>query len=163
MQQFARASLLVVSSVLAASCSDTDARLSATEPTTIGMSAVKVAATSATSSAQPVNDPVCPAVTPFKVPLGVVVSVNGSSTVVITSIRAQFTDTLGRPATALTLPMPPVTLPAPGPTAPLFERTFPFVFGIGCGTGTEGTVIVVVEGSDDRGRRFSERVSVAVH
>lgn len=170
MQQFARASLLVVTSALAASCSDTDARLALTEPTSLGTSAVKVAAMSATSSVQPVNDPICPAVAPFKVPLGVVVSTNGSSTVVITSIRAEFTDTAGRQAPPVTVPMPPVTLPAPGPTpqfgtptAALFERSFPFAFSIGCGTGTTGTVVIVVEGSDGRGRGFSERVSVAVH
>jgi hypothetical protein len=170
MQQFARASLLVVASALAASCSDSDARLSMTEPTSIGTSAVKVAAMSATSSAQPVNDPVCPAVAPFKVPLGVVVSTNGSSTVVITSIRAEFTDTTGRQAPSLNVPVPAVTLPALGPTlqfgtptAALFERTFPFVFAIGCGTGTTGTVVIVVAGSDGHGRGFSQRVSVAVH
>ena len=169
MQQFARASLLVVTSALAASCSDTDARLGMTEPTAIGTSALKVAAMSATSSAQPVNDPVCPAVAPFKVPLGVVVSTNGSSTVVITSIRAEFTDTTGRRASTMTLATPSVTLPAPGPTpvfgtptAALFERTFPFVFDVGCETGPIGTVVIIVEGSDHRGRRFSERVTVAV-
>jgi hypothetical protein len=169
MQQSARASLLLLTAaVLTASCSDTDARLSPTEPTGIGTSAVKVAATTATASAQPVNDPVCPAVEPFKVAVGVVVSASGSSTIVITGIRTQFTDTTGRQAPTVTVPMPPVTLPAPGPTpvfgsaAAVSERTFPIVFGIGCGTGTTGTVIVVVEGSDVRGRRFSEQATVAV-
>ncbi len=172
MQKSARVSLPLtaglLAAVLTASCSDTDARLSATEPSGLGTSAIKVAATSATVSAQPVNDPACPAVAPFKVPVGVVVSVNGSSTVIVTSIRAQFADTTGRQAPPLTVPVP-VTLPAPGPTlqfgtptAALFERTFPFVFEIGCGTGTTGTVIIVVDGSDHRGRRFSEQATVAV-
>jgi hypothetical protein len=173
MQQLARASHLlaagVLTALLTASCSDTDARLGATQPSGISTSTVKVAATTATTSAEPVNDPVCPAVAPFRVPLGVVVSANGSSTVAISSIRAQFTDTTGRQAAPVTVPMPPVTLPAPVPTAQpgvtttaFFERTFPFVFGIGCGTGTTGTVIIVVEGSDHRGRRFSQQATVAV-
>jgi hypothetical protein len=168
MQLFTRAMFLVLVSGLAASCSDTDARLGMTEPTGIGMSTLKVAATPATSRAQPVDNPVCPAVAPFKVPLTVVVSTDGSS-VFISSIRAEFTDTSGRQAPPLTVPMPPVTLQAPGPTpqfgtptAALFERTFPIVFSIGCGTGTTGTVVIVVDGSDHRGRRFSARTTVTV-
>ena len=170
MQQFARAGACVLAALLATSCSDTDARLGLTEPTSIGTAALKVAATSATARAQPVDDPACPTVAPFKVPLAVVVSASGSSTVVITSIRATFTDASGRQAPMLTVPTPPVTLAAPGPTpvfgtptAALFERTFPFVFDIGCETGPIGTVVIIVDGSDGRGRGFSERVSVTVH
>lgn len=168
MQQLARACVVLIA-LLAASCSDTDARLALTEPSSIGTSAVKISAASATSSAQPVDDPACPVVTPFKVPLGVVISISGSSSVVITSIRTEFTDTTGRRASTVTVPTPSVTLPAPGPTpvfgtptGALFERTFPFVFDIGCETGPIGTAVIIVDGSDQRGRRFSERVSVAV-
>ena len=168
MQQVARAMFLVLVSGFAASCSDTDARLGMTEPTGIGTAALKVAATPSTSRAEPVDNPVCPAVAPFKVPLTVVVSNDGSSTVVIRSIRAEFTDTTGRQAPPLTVPMPPVTLQAPGPTpqfgtptAALFERAF--AFSIGCGTGTTGTVVIVVDGSDHRGRPFSARTTVPVN
>ena len=170
MQQFARAGACVLAALLTTSCSDTDARLGLTEPTSIGSASLKVAATSATTRAQPVDNPACPAVAPFTVPLGVVVSTDGSSTVVITGIRAEFTDTTGRRASTMTVPTPSVTLPAPGPTpvfgtptAALFERSFPFVFDVGCETGPIGTVVIIVDGSDQRGRRFSERVSVAVH
>jgi len=169
MQQVARAMFLVLVSGFAASCSDTDARLGMTEPTGIGTAALKVTATSTTARAQPVDDPACPTVAPFTVPLGVVVSTDGSSTVVITSIRAEFTDTSGRRASTMAVPTPSVTLPAPGPTpvfgtptAALFERTFPFVFDIGCETGPIGTVVIIVDGSDHRGRRFSARTTVAV-
>lgn len=169
MQKDARASLLIFvfgATLLAGSCSDTDATLSATQPTGVGTSAMVVTATSATASAQPVNDPVCPSVAPFNVRLGIIVSANGTA-VTITRIRARFTDTFGRQAREVTLPMLPVTLPVAGPStqfgvaSPLFfERTF--AVGIGCGTSSQGTVIIIVEGSDHRGRLVSEQVTVPV-
>jgi len=169
MQQYARASLLLAAVLLTASCSDTDARLSATQPSAVGTSSIIVSAMSPTAVAQPVMDPVCPSVAPFNVPVGVIVTAHGSSDVTISRIRAQFTDTMGRQAPQVTLPMLPVTLPAPGPTAQFgvatqatFARTFPFVFGIGCGTGRRGTVVIIVEGSDHRGRHLAEQVSVPV-
>jgi hypothetical protein len=169
MHHYARASLLVAALPLAASCSDTDARLSTTQPSVIGTSPFVVTATSSTAFAQPVADPVCPSVAPFNVPLGVTVTAHGSSVVVITRILVQFTDSMGRQAPQVTLPMLPVTLPAPGPTAQFgvtsqsaFVRTFPFAFGIGCGTGTRGTVVIIVQGSDHRGRAVAEQVTVPV-
>jgi hypothetical protein len=170
MQHDARASRLLITilftALVTASCSDSDsdARLLATQPSVVGTSAVVLSATPATAVAQPVIDPVCPSVPPFNVPVGVIVSPNGPFDVTISRIRAQFTDSTGRQAPQVTLPMLPVTLPAPGPTMQfgVASRTFPFAFGVGCGVGTRGTVIIIVEGSDHRGRHFSEQVTVPV-
>jgi hypothetical protein len=162
MHQFARASLLLCVCLLITSCSDTDARLVATGPSGTGSASLQVQPMSATAFAQPVADPFCPAVAPFNVAFGLSVSTTGWSSDIITSIRAQFTDTSGVRA-------PQVTLPAPGPT-PVFgtampsgsTRSFPLMLGIGCGTGSRGTLIVIVDTSDGRGRRGSHQVSIAV-
>jgi hypothetical protein len=169
MHHHARASLLVAAVLLTASCSDTDAGLTATQPSVLRTSSVVVDATSSTAVAQPVANPFCPSVAPFEVPLGVTVRATGSSAVVITRIGMRFTDTSGRQAPEVTLPMIPVTLPAPGPTFQFGSaaqtdsvRTFPLTLGIGCGTGSRGTIIIIVETSDNRGRREAEQVKVAV-
>ena len=160
---FARAFVLVALLLFAASCSDSDERLTATQPSLVGKSLVSVNATSPTVVAQAVSGPSCPSVAPFNVPLSVVVRATGSSDVILTGIRLVFTDTSGRQAPQVTLPLLPVTLPAPGPTLQFGSaRTFPLILGIGCDTGVRGTVVIIVETSDDRGRRGSNQVSVAV-
>jgi hypothetical protein len=165
MHHYARASLLIVAVLFAASCSDAneDARLTATQPSLLGTSLVGVTATSSTVFPQPVGNPSCPSVAPFNVSFGVIVRGSVSSDVVITSLRTVFVDTSGRRGQEVTLPMIPVTLPAPGPTLQFGSaRTFPVTLGIGCGTGPRGTVFIVVETSDNTGRHGSDRVSVAV-
>ena len=167
MHLLARASFLIAAILLIASCSDTD--VPATRPSLISTSAplAAISATSAVISPQPVSNPFCPTVAPFNLKTGVIVTANGPSDVMITTIRFQFIDTAGRRAPDVIVPMLPVTLPAPGPTlqfgvAQPSTRTFPSLIGIGCGTGTRGNVIIVVETRDDRGRRSSDQVSVAV-
>jgi hypothetical protein len=159
MQHCARGFLLVVAVLLVASCSDTDAPIVPTEPTEIGTSRLMVDATSTTVVAEPVGNPFCPTVTPFNVRLGVIVRATGSFPVVVTEIRARFTDSFGRSA-------PQVTLPAPGPTLtfgdPRVVRTFPLILGVGCGTESRGKVIVFVDSSDGRGRRMTEQVTIDV-
>jgi hypothetical protein len=168
MQILARASRLV-SVVLALgvvlltiSCSDTDARLSTTGPSAVDSMSLEVKPTSTTAFAQPVSNARCPGVAPFNVAFGLSVRTTGWSSVIVTGIRAQFTDTSG-------VQSPQVTLPAPGPT-PIFgnpnpsgsEHTFPLILGIGCGTGSRGTLIVIVDTSDGRGRRGAHQVAIAV-
>lgn len=169
MHPYARVTILLAGVLLTASCSDTDARLFATQPSLVDTSSVVVSATSSTAFAQPVSEAFCPSIAPFNVPIGVIVRATGSSVVVVTGIRLLFTDTSGRQAPQVTLPMLPLTLPAPGPTVQFGDvlesrsaRTFPLNLGIGCGTGRRGTVVIIVDTSDGRGRHRSERLEVAV-
>ena len=93
----------------------------------------------------------------------------------VTSLRVQFTDSSGIQMPQVTLPMPQVTLPAPVPTTgtmvqnvsgiaiPLSGTTIPLTIPIGCGgSGRQGTLVVIVETSDDSGRTNSQQLSVSV-
>jgi hypothetical protein len=171
MYRHVHAVALVVIALCTWSCSDSDTALrsSLTQPTAIDPAPVSVVATASTVVAQPVDNPFCPLVAPFNIVLSVVVKPNGTSTVFITNVRLQFTDTSGLRAPQVTLPMPQVTLPAPIPTSgssmvqTVSGTTIPLVFGIGCGgIGRQGTLIVIVETTDDQGNRGSQSVSVAV-
>jgi hypothetical protein len=169
MHHSSRASLLLLTFVLSASCGDTDSSRTPTRPAGISKSTLVVEAASP-AVAQPVNNPICPGVAPFNVPMSITVRITGSSTVVINQMRAQFTDSTGRQAPQVTLPMFPVTLTAPGPTmqfglptSQLLVRTFTFNVGTGCGTGNQGMAIVTVEAIDDAGRHLTQQVRVAVH
>ena len=162
MHLYARASLLLLVVLFITSCSDTDASRVTTGPSSVGLASLEVQPTSATALAQPVGNAFCPSVAPFNVPFGLSVRTTGSSSARITGIRAQFTDTSGVRA-------PQVTLPAPGPT-PVFGnempagsvQTFPLILGIGCSTGNRGTLIIIVDTSDGRGRRSAQQVTIAV-
>jgi hypothetical protein len=154
--------------VLSASCSATDSPSTPTQPAKFGKSTLVVEAASPTV-ARPVDNPMCPSVSPFNVPMSITVRITGSSTAVINQIRSQFTDSTGRQAPQVTLPMLPVTLSAPGPTmqfgvptSQLLIRTFTFNPGVGCDTGNKGTAIVTVDAIDDTGRHLTQQVSVAV-
>jgi hypothetical protein len=167
MHHYSRASVLLATFVLAASCSETDSSRTPTRPAGISTSTLAVEA--APAVAQPVDNPFCPGVAPFNVPMKITVRIAGSSTVVINQMRSQFTDSTGRQAALVTLPMLPVTLTAPGPTmqfglptSQLLVRTFTFNVGVGCGTGNKGTAIVTVDATDDTGRRLTQQVRVAV-
>jgi hypothetical protein len=166
MQQSLQASVLVAAVLITASCSDGDARLSPTQPGAIGSSAMVVTATAA-DRAEP-DEPVCPPTTPSTLSLVVSVRVQGPDDVTIGRIRAQFTDASGRQSPQVTLPMLPTTLAAPGPTATFgvsnaeFVRAFPMTLELGCEIGTRGAVVVIVEGSDRRGRRLMEQATVAI-
>jgi len=119
--------------------------------------------TPATVIAQPVRNPFCPSVAPFTAPFLLVVQ-NGDVAVSITAITLRFTDNSGAG-------MPPVTLPAPMITArfgstllpPQATRTFPLSFGLGCGTGPTGTLVVTVGTRDADGKAGTSQIGVAVH
>lgn len=168
MQPDVRVSFLVAAVLLAAACSDGDARLSATGPSALGTSAMTLTATAATIVAEQETDSVCTEVTPSTLSFGVIVTPHGPFDVTIVRVRAQFTDTTGRQAPQVIVPMLPVTLTAPGPSAVFgvptaaLPRTFPMTLELGCGIGTRGAVVVVVEGSDGRGRRMSEQLTIPV-
>jgi hypothetical protein len=167
MHHYSRASLLIVILVLTASCSETDSHSTPTQPARISRSTLVVEAASPTV-ALPVDNPLCPGVAPFNVPMTITISITGVSTAVINQIRSQFTDSTGRRAPQVTLPMLPVTLFGPPtmqfgvPTSQLLVRTFTFNSGIGCATSNQGTAIVTVEATDDTGRHLTQQVSVAV-
>ena len=157
MYHYARVSLLLSAVLLTTSCSDTDAR-SPMGPSSIGTASLELQPTSTTTFAQAVANSSCPEVAPFDVPFGFSVKTIGWSSVILTRIRAQFTDSSGVRA-------PEVTLPAPGPT-PIFGNatpsTFPMRLGIGCGTGTRGVLVVIVDASDGRGRHGTGQVTIVV-
>ncbi len=161
---------LVAAFFLASSCSDTDARSELTQPSFVGGSFVAVTATSSTTFAQPVNNPICPSIAPFNVGFGIVVRASGSSNVIIDGVQLRFTDASGVQSPQITLPMPAVTTAAPNPTA-LFgsslvpagsATTVPMNLPIGCGTRRQGTILIIVDTSDDRGHRSSQQVQVTV-
>ncbi len=159
-----RMSLLVVVAFLSASCGGTDAVVNPTQPSpTTSALSVAVSTTSPIAVAQKIQNPFCPSVTPFSVPLVVVVQPPTGVSVVVTSIRAQFVDTLGAAA-------PQVTLPAPVPTTQFGSaleqarsgQSFRLTVGIGCGTGTTGNVRISVETRDSQGRTGMGQATVGV-
>ena len=170
MHRYPQAVALVAAAFLAASCSDTDARSELTQPSFVGGSFVAVTAASSTAFAQPANNPTCPSVAPFNVTFGIIVKANGSSNVIIHGIQFRFTDSSGLQTPQITLPMPPVTFAAPIPTTQFGSAlvqagsgtTVPLTLPIGCGTGNQGTILIIVDTSDDLGRRLSQQVKVTV-
>jgi hypothetical protein len=124
---------------------------------------VAVSTTAPTIVAQKIQNPFCPSVTPFSVPLVVVVQPPTGVSVVVTSIRAQFVDTSGAAA-------PQVTLPAPVPTTQFGSaleqsrsgQSFSLRIGIGCGTGTTGSMRIFVETRDSQGRTGTGQATVDV-
>ena len=160
-----RISLLVIATFLSASCSSgPETAQNLTQPTQSSSPlSVAVSTTSSMAVAERVNNPFCPSVAPFKVPLVVVVQPDGGIGVVVTAIRMQFFDTSGAG-------MPQVTLPAPVPTTQFGTalnnarsgQAFPVTLGIGCGTGRTGTVQILVETRDAQGRIGSGRATVSV-
>jgi hypothetical protein len=160
----ARISLLVVVAFVSASCSGTDAVVNPTQPSpTTSPLSVAVSTPSPFAAAQKIKNPVCPSVSPFSVPLIVVVEPPTGVSVIVTSIRAQFVDTSGAAA-------PQVTLPAPVPTTQFGSaleqarsgQSFPLTVGIGCGTGTTGSVRIFVETRDSQGRTGMGQTVVAI-
>jgi hypothetical protein len=155
-------SMLLVAALFIASCSDSD-RESMTQPTSFNtVPAVSLSATSAIAVAQRVPDFFCPVISPFSVPLVVIVQPTGAASLVVTEMRLQFVDTSGAR-------MPQVTLPAPLPTtqfgtalADARAQSFPVTLGVGCGTGHTGSLSIFVDTRDERGHRGSGQTTVTV-
>ncbi|HET7618272.1 MAG TPA: hypothetical protein VFK20_07170 [Vicinamibacterales bacterium] len=164
MPRHAAVLLLAAAALAASSCDDVNTRLSINQPTPIHtvQTASFVPSTSSVF-AQPVDLFRCPAVAPFNIQLNLVVHA-GDVSLVVTQFRLVFTDTSGSQA-------PQVTLPAPVPTtqfgsalvAARSAQTFPLAFGLGCGTGHTGTLVIIVDTKDETGRMDSGQISVAVH
>jgi hypothetical protein len=160
-----RISLLVVAAFLSASCSSgPDAALNLTQPTQSSSPlSVAVSTTSPMAVAERVNNPFCPSVAPFKVPLVIVVQPEGAVSVIVTAIRVQFFDTSGTGAPQVTLPAPvPMTQFGSALANARSPQVFPVTLGIGCGTGDDGTVRILVETRDALGRIGSGRATVSV-
>ena len=156
--------MLLAAAVASASCE----KKYPTEPISfgynpLGSTAVTFSAQTSTVFAQPVPNPRCPQVSPFNVPFVVVMNPNGATNVVVTGFRVQFTDTAGTS-------LQQVVLPAPNPVTPFgsaladarADRFFNLTTGIGCGVGQTGTIVVVVDTSDDQGHKGSGRVQFSV-
>jgi hypothetical protein len=150
--------------VLAAACSDTDARLATMTPTPLALSSASVSATPSVVAAQLVGNPSCPGLPPFRAQFKLNVQAGDERAILITDVRATFQDTTNFQA-------PMVTLPAPVPTVQfgsmLIEarsaQSFPLVIGLGCGSiGRNGTIIVIVDWRDDLGRQHSKQTSIVV-
>ena len=175
MHHSTRASLVVaatfVACLVSASCSDSSDRLGVTQPTDVSESKLTVEAITPNVVTRTASESGCPTVSPFAAGAGVIVRVAGDSTIIITGISMQFTDSFGIRAPLIPMPGFPVTLPAPGPTQQfglstpeLLQRSRQFTLDVplGCGIGRRGTIAVFVDTIDGRGRRGTERVSVTV-
>jgi hypothetical protein len=164
MQKSAGVLAILGAAVLAAACSDSDARLATMTPSPLALTSASVSATPSAVAAQLVGNPSCPGLPPFRAQFHLNVQAGDERAMLITDVRARFQDT-----SSFQVPM--VTLPAPVPTAQfgsmLVEarsaRSFPIVIGLGCGgVGRTGTIVVIVDWRDDGGRRHSMQTSVVV-
>jgi hypothetical protein len=166
MQKLTAVASFVLAALVLTSCSDTDARVSVTAPTTVVQSGFQVPSFNVAQStifATPVRNAFCPAFPPFTAVLPLSIRA-GTVRLLITEINLRFVDTFGAQ-------MPQVTLPAPVLTSQfgsaLVEarqtRLFPVSFGLGCGFGTRGTLTGVVVTRDDNGRMTSGQVSTLIN
>ena len=152
--------LLLGAAVASASCE----KKYPTEPITfgynpLGLTAVTFSAQSSTVFAQPVSNARCPQVAPFNVPFVVVMNPNGATGVVVTGFNVRFTDSAGNSAAEILLPAPiPVTPFGSALADARGDRFFNLTTGIGCGVGQTGSIVVVVDTSDDQGHKGSSKV-----
>ena len=153
--------ILLALAFFVSACSGSDSRSSPTQPTVFnGDSSMSVHAMSPTAVTEVVNNPICPTVTPFRIRFNVVVVSDGI--VIVDLIRMQFTDRFGVPGPQATLAPPVPTLQFGTALEQARSQTFPLVLGIGCGTSRQGTVLVIIDARDDRGRLVTGRVTVGV-
>jgi hypothetical protein len=162
MQKFTVIAALVVGAFLVTSCSDTDARVTATGPTTLAMEPASFNVVQSPLSPKPAPFAFCPAFPPSTVVVQLSIRA-GTLSLSVIEINLQFVDTSG-------IRMPQVTLPAPVMTTQfgtaLVEarqtRLFPLSLGLGCGFGQRGTITVVVVTRDQNGSMNTGQVSVLV-
>jgi hypothetical protein len=159
-------SAVAIAAAIVSACGDMDARMSATapSPTTVELATLRVDPQQVEPGTLVSTMSFCPAVSPFTVPVNLIVFANGPDPIFVTQVTMQFVDVFG-------VHMPQVTLPAPQLTtqfgsalvAARSSRTFPLRMDIGCGTDRRGTVTVVVDTADSSGRRSTGQVRVVVH
>jgi hypothetical protein len=153
-------------SVLAAGCSDSENRLTATAPAPFaaasGGDAFSTRIDPPFVSAQPTGRGACPLFEPLRASMILNVQADAFD-LRLHEIRMQFFDASGIAAPQVTLPAPVLTVQfGTALVRARSFRSFPLDFLFGCGTGRRGTIVVIVQTRDDRGNdRFNEaRVSV---
>lgn len=151
----------VVSTCVLSACGNNSSTAPApTAPTSVQTGSFGVSAS--TLSAQRVTEPFCPAVPPFNVPVNLLIRA-GAVPLSLTDVSMRFQDVLD-------VAMPPVTFPAPVLTRQFgsllvearSERSFPFLVGVGCGTGHTGRLVIVIGTRDELGQTFSQQVVATV-
>ena len=143
--------MLLLSMLFVASCGK---RPDLTEPTTFSStSSISLGSTSPSAIAQRVNDFACPVISPFSVPIVVVVESDAAAGVVVTQLRMQFVDVSGARMPQVTMPAPlPITQFGSDLAATRAAQAFPVTLGIGCGTGHTGNLLIFVDTRDGLGR-----------
>ena len=155
----------VIAAFVTSGCGNTGAAVSTTAPTQVSVDALTLSVNPPAVDAQQVKTTFnfCPAVSPFTVPVNLVVLANGTEALIVTQITIDFVDVFG-------VRMPQVTLPAPALTTQFgtalvqarSSRTFPLTLGVGCGTTHTGTMRIGVDTTDTRGRQSSGHIDVTV-
>jgi hypothetical protein len=167
MHRFTAVLTVVLAACAGASCSDSENRLtapgglSAIAAPTFSVTPTEVGTTTQLMRSTRVS---CPAFPPLNFRLFVTVFLNGIADLAVRQFRIGFLDTSGTR-------MPQVTVPAPFPIVPFgsaLEDTrdrlvFPLDVGIGCGTGTKGTLSVSVDTQDGHGTRRTGHLEVRVN
>jgi hypothetical protein len=160
------ASILLVLTAMAASCSGTIAHDSPTQPTSVNdqsFASFSAASPSVNAQLATAAGPSCATQPAFTVSIGLIVRANRDIRLFVTTIRMRFTDPFN-------IQMPQITLPAPQVTQQFgtnlvqarSARTFPLTLPVGCGTQRSGMATIAVDTQDDMGRRESGQISVAV-
>jgi hypothetical protein len=161
MQKLTAVASLVVAGFLLTSCSNTDARLTATGPTAVAADSPSFTLTSSNVIRQSVRAPFsfCPAVAPFTVLLNLGVTA-GSLSLSVIELGVRFVDTSGVSTTQVTLPGPvPTTQFGTALVQARQTSIFPLAVGLGCGTGVRGTITVVVITRNQIGGMHTGQVS----
>ena len=151
-------------SLLTAGCSDSDSRLTATGPVGLHLAGSASVATIQPPfvGAQPTGGGACPHVQPLRALLNLNVHADDFD-LRLREIRMQFFDTAGMAAPQVTLPAPILTTQyGTALVQARSVRSFPLDFLFGCGTGRRGTIVVVVQTDDGRGKNHSSELRVQV-
>lgn len=155
---------ILAASLLTAGCSGTDARVTATGPTSLQLSGSAFASIRPSLlSAQLIGNAGCPELQPLRVTANLTVLADGEVSFLVTEVRMRFVDTFGITAPQVTLTAPALTRQF-GTALVLArsERTFPLDFSFGCSTDRTGTLSVLVRGRHEDGRDQSTEIRVGV-
>ena len=161
---------ILAASILATGCDDDDDdEVTGTGPTAIQVgvgtesSAAFVSVNPLVITSQPIGGGPCPAVQPFGGRFNLVI-VAGDSNVFLSSVRLGFVDANATNRVQVTLPMPvPTTQFGTALVQARSTRIFPFDFRFGCGTSRSGTMVMLVDTRDDRGRSNTRELQVSVN